>query len=155
MSENEEAAGAYRAEIASRNRRRKAVSHERKLTAAVVGLLGYSAFSNFVAGVLALGTSPIDASAGFVLGALYSLGTYRAWFKDDTRWWPVAIPAGLSLALVVLAGIGGLYLPGPFVINLVLLGLVPFRARAVAALAPDRSSELAGGRRENVSVSQP
>jgi hypothetical protein len=125
----------YRADIARRNRRRNAAARERKFSMAVVALLGYSAFSNFIGGLVMLQISPIDAGAGFVLGVLYSLGVYRTWFKDDTRWWPVAVPAMLSLLIAVLASFGGRYAYSPFFANIALLVLVPLRARAAADLA--------------------
>lgn len=121
-----------RSEIALRNRRRDAEARERKLTMAVFGLLGYSAFANCLGGLLALGTSPIDAGIGFVLGALYAFGAYRAWFKDDTSWWPVAVPAGISIALLGLASLAGVYRPVPLLLNITLLVLMPIRSRAVA-----------------------
>ena len=47
MSEIEPTPDSYRAEIALRNRRRNLEGRERKLTMAVFGLQGYSAFANF------------------------------------------------------------------------------------------------------------
>lgn len=135
MNELEAGEGSYRAEIATRNRRRIAQARERRLSFAVVGLLAYSAFSNFVGAFLSLGGSKLDVGAGLVLGALYSFGVYRTWSKDDMRWWPVAVPAGLSLALVILATLAGIYLYGAFILNVILLVLVPLRRKAAAAVA--------------------
>jgi len=133
MGETEEA-NSRRADIAMRNRRRKLESRERKLTMAVFGLMAYSAFANFVSGIVLLTTSPLDAGLGLILGALYSLGAYRIWFKDDIRWWPVAVPAGISIAVLILAWFGGVQHPIPLVLNTVLLILVPIRRRAVIAV---------------------
>ncbi|MGY1458613.1 hypothetical protein ACW5F0_08205 [Luteimonas sp. A534] len=133
MSETEEA-DSYRSEIALRSRRRVLDGRERKLSMAVFGLMAYSAFANFLGGVMALASSPVDAGLGFVLGILYSLGVYRVWSKDDTRWWPVAVPAGISIAILLLAWAGGLPRPIPIALNVALLVLVPLRRRAVAAV---------------------
>lgn len=137
MSEAE-APDSYRAGIALRNRRRTLEARERKLSMAVFGLMAYSAFSNFVAGAMSLGASPLDTGFGIVLGALYSLGVYRVWIKDDTRWWPVAVPAGISIAMLLLAWLVGAFRPVPLLLNVALLVLVPIRKRAVAAV-PDNS----------------
>lgn len=142
MSETE-GVDSYRAEIALRNRRRALNDRERKLSMAVSGLMVYSAFANFLGAAIAVARSPLDVWLGLILGALYSLGTYRVWVKDDTRWWPVAVPAGISISVIVLAWIGGAHLPVPFVLNVVLLVLVPIRRRAAiaAAVAPNNSSK--------------
>jgi hypothetical protein len=47
MGELEAGETSYRAEIATRNRRRTAEARERKLSYAVVGLLAHSAFFQF------------------------------------------------------------------------------------------------------------
>jgi hypothetical protein len=123
----------FRADIVSRSRRRDVEARERRFTTAVFGLLAYSAFANCTSGLLLLGASPVDAAIGLILGPLYALGAYRAWFKDDTSWWPVAIPAGLTIALLSLAALGGVFRPIPILLNVILLVLVPLRSRAVAA----------------------
>lgn len=133
MGETEEA-NSRRADIAMRNRRRTLESRERKLTMAVFGLMAYSAFANVVSGIVLLATSPLDAGLGLILGVLYSLGAYRIWFKDDIRWWPVAVPAGISVAVLILAWLGGVQHPIPLLLNIALLVLVPIRRRAVAAV---------------------
>jgi hypothetical protein len=133
MGETEEA-NSRRADIAMRNRRRTLESRERKLTMAVFGLMAYSAFANVVSGAMLLTASSLDAGLGLILGALYSLGAYRIWFKDDIRWWPVAVPAGISVAVLILAWLGGVQHPIPLLLNTVLLVLVPIRRRAVAAV---------------------
>lgn len=132
MDEREEANG-HRAEIAMRNRRRTLEARERKLTMAVFGLMAYSAFANVVSGIALLTASPLDAGLGLILGVLYSFGAYRIWFKDDIRWWPVVVPAGIALAVLILAWLGGVRHPIPLLLNAVLLVLVPIRRRAVTA----------------------
>jgi hypothetical protein len=124
----------HRAEIALRNRRRALESRERKLSMTVYGLMAYSAFANGVSGILLLGTSLADAWLGIGLGALYALGVYLVWAKDDTRWWPVAVPAGISIVAALMAWFGGVPHPIPLLLNIVLLILVPIRKRAVAAV---------------------
>ena len=146
MSEGENSEFTYRAEIAQRNRLRQAEDRERKLSMAIVGLTAYSAFANLMGGVAAISASPIDAGLGLILGALYAFAAYRVWLKDDVRWWPVALPAGISIAVLVLAWFGGLPRPIPIVLNIALLALVPIRARAAARLAaagaaPNNSSK--------------
>src|SRR3546814_2025362 len=76
-------------------------------------------------------------SVAFVLllGSLYSCGAYRVWFKDDIRWWPVAIPAGISIVLSLLAFVSGALAFVPLLINVALLVLVPIRKRAAASAA--------------------
>lgn len=133
----------YRAEIALRNRRRALNERERKLSMAVSGLMVYSAFANFLGAAMAFSSSPLDVWLGLILGVLYSLGTYRVWVKDDTRWWPVAVPACISICVVVLAWFGEVRLPVPLLLNSALLVLVPLRRRAAtaAAVPPNNSSK--------------
>ena len=103
-----------RAEIAARNRRRQLEARARKFTGAVFGLMGYSAFANIVASALAIAETPGESVFGVFLGVLYAFGANRVRAKDETRWWPVAVPAGLSIAALVLAAIGGFYNPIAF-----------------------------------------
>ncbi|WP_153242540.1 hypothetical protein [Frateuria defendens] len=125
-----------RAEIAMRNRRRMLEARERKLSMAVFGLMAYSALANVASGILllVLGKPSLAASFGLVLGALYAFGAYRIWFKDDTRWWPVAVPASLSIVVLALAWFGGAHRPIPLLLNIALFILVPIRGRVVAAV---------------------
>ena len=133
MTDRDLGLDSFRAELDFRKRRRDAEAREWRFTTAVFGLLAYSAFANCVTGLLLVSKSPIDAGIGLVLGPLYALGVYRAWYKDDTSWWPVAIPAGITIALLSLAALGGVFRPLPILLNVVLLVLVPLRSRAVAA----------------------
>src|SRR3546814_19541577 len=105
---------------------------------AVFGLRADSAFANCLGVVMTLGNSPADAGRRLVLGFLYSFGAYRVWSKDDTRWWPVAIPAWISIAVLLLAWMGGFHRPMPILLNVVLFVIVPIRRRAAAA-RPDGS----------------
>jgi len=143
MNDNDKAWRDMRREISERNRRYALDGRLRKFTLAVAGLMAYSAFGNFVGAAMVLSASPIDAVVGIFLGALYSFGLYRVWFKDDLRWWPVAVPAGLTIGWLLLVWWAtGIFLPIPIVLNVVLLALVPFRAKATAALvaaAPNSS----------------
>jgi hypothetical protein len=123
------------AEIARRDRIRLLEGRLRKLTMAVVGLMAYSAFGNFVGGIAALATLPWDGGLGLVLGSLYLLGIYQVWSKDDIRWWPVAVPAGISITVLLLAWFGGFQRPFVLLLNVVLLILVPIRARVSIDLA--------------------
>jgi hypothetical protein len=129
-----EGADSYRAEIATRNRRYALESRERKLTISVFGLMAYSALGNFLGVFMTFAKSPADAVLALVLGVLYSLGAYRVWSKDDIRWWPVAVPAGISIALIAIVWTTGIHKPIPLLLNLVLLILVPIRRRAVLAI---------------------
>ena len=134
MSEQDQDMHVHRAEIALRNRRRGLQDRERKLTYAVFGLMGYSAVANLLGGLgAALANSPIDVAVGIALAALYGFGALRVW-KDDIGWWPVAVPAGISIVLVAAAWAAGLPMPVPLLINLALLVLVPLRARAAKAV---------------------
>lgn len=133
MTEIVTSADSMRADIALRTRRRRAESREQKFTYAVFGILAYSGVVNVATGISLLRASPIDAALGIVLGGLYVFGAYRAWFKDDTSWWPVAVPACFTIALLSLAALGGVFRPIPVLLNILLLILVPLRARAVAA----------------------
>ena len=127
--------GAVRHDVAARNRRYAIEGRLHKLTLLVAGLLAYSAFGNFVAAAMVVRTSPTDVWIGVVLGTLYALGVYRVWLKDDTRWWPVAVPAGLTIAWLLLVWWAtGIFAPIPIVLNAALLVLVPLRARTAAAL---------------------
>lgn len=127
----------FRAEIIMRNRRRTLEARERKLSMAVYGLLAYSAFANAVSSITLLVSSPIDAVLGLILATLYAWGVYRVWAKDDTRWWPVAIPASISIAIALLAWFGGVAHPIPLLLNIILLILVPIRKRATDAVPND------------------
>ncbi|WP_153022954.1 hypothetical protein [Rhodanobacter thiooxydans] len=140
----------HRAEIALRTQRRVLDDRVRKLTVAVFGLMGYSAFSNFMGAFASFGSAIATPTLGTIgvlafgllLGALYSLGAYRVWFKDDIRWWPVAIPAGISIALSILAFTAGKPAVIPLIINVALLAIVPFRIRATAAAVAIASKPL-------------
>ena len=138
MVETEKVDG-YRDEIAARNRRYALESRERKLTITVFGLMAYSAFGHFVGVLLNFAKSPADAVLALVLGVLYSFGAYRVWSKDDVRWWPVAVPAGISIAMIGIIWTTGIHKPIPLLLNVVLLILVPIRRRAVLAI-PKRSA---------------
>ena len=138
MSESEDQASyqaSYRASIAARNRKSALDERERRISILVTGLLGYSAFSNFFSGAVSIFALPLDAALCFLLGALYSLGVYRVYFKDDTRWWPVAVPAGLAIGILLLAWLGGMPRPIPLLLNIGLLVLVPIRRHAFSAAA--------------------
>lgn len=124
-----------RSAIALRNRRRLLEGKLHKLIMAIGGLMAYSAFGNIVGGIAVVGSLPWNGAFSLVLGGLYVLGTHRVWNKDDVRWWPVAVPAGISIAIQLLAWFGGALLPGPLLINAALLVLVPIRARASTSLA--------------------
>ena len=137
LSDIEETTDDYRAEIALRNRRRKLESRNHKIMMVVFGLLAYSAFANFAAGAMQLiAGSGWDAGFAAFLGLLYVVGAYRVWIKGDTRWWPVALPAILSIVFLLLVwwATGSLGLI-PLLLNITLLVLVPIRARANAASA--------------------
>ncbi|MBB6064451.1 hypothetical protein [Pseudoxanthomonas broegbernensis] len=126
-----------RRNISERNRRLAVESRLHKLTMIIMGLMAYSAFGNFVGAVMVLGTSPIDFGVGLFFGMWYSFGVYRVWLKDDTRWWPVAVPACLTIVWLLLVWWAtGMFLPIPVLLNVALLVLVPIRARASAALTP-------------------
>ena len=134
MNESEEST-AWRAEVAAKNRRLALEAKERKYSWGVIGLVGYSAFGNLLAGVIQLGKSPLDAVFGFLLGATYLFALYRVWAKDDIRWWPPGVPAMFSILFLLLAWAGGMPRPVPIALNILLLVLIPLRARAVKALA--------------------
>lgn len=123
-----------RSEIALRSRRRLLEGRLHKLTMAVGGLMAYSAFGNIVGGMAVLVSSPWEAAPGFVLGSLYVFGAHRVWGKDDVHWWPVAVPAGISIATLLLAWFGGVQQPIPLLLNIALLVLVPIRAQACTSL---------------------
>lgn len=130
---------ARRAEIALRNRRRKLEDKVRKFTMTVFGLAAYSAVANLLAGIFALVSSPIDAGFGLVLGGLYAFAAYRVWIKDDTRRWPVVVPAAITILLAAIAWLGGMVAPGPIVFNVALLIAAQLRRRASAQLAAEPS----------------
>ena len=136
MDEINQARNEARRAIADRNRRYANESRLHKLTMAITGLMVYSTFGNFLGALLTFGKAPIDAGVAIFFGALYAIGVYRVWSKDDIRWWPVAVPAGFSIAWILLAWWAtGRLLPIPLILNLVLLALVPFRRKATAVLA--------------------
>ena len=144
-----ETEGSYRSEVALRTRRRALDDRLRRFTAAVFGLMGYLAVSNFLAtinsfsGALEHQTlALVSVAVGSLLGALYAFGAYRVWFKDDIRWWPVAIPAGISIVLSLLAFLSGALAFVPLIINVALLVMVPIRKRAAAAAAAIASKPL-------------
>lgn len=125
-------------------------SRARRYMGAVFGLLGYSAFSNFFVALAALIGAATQSAAdlwsaaiSLVLGGLYTFGALRVWLKDDTRWWPVAIPACITLALSALLVLVGRPVIWPFVINIALLVLVPLRRRAEAAAIANQPPSVA------------
>lgn len=124
----------HRADMALRSRRRFLESRFSKVTWALIGLLGYSAFSNLIAGAIALGKSPGSGAISIALGILYALGVYYVARMDDTPWWPVAVPAGIAIAIIILELLGGAFHLIPLVINIILLVLVPVRKRIFNAL---------------------
>jgi len=137
LAVNDEGSPEYarRTEIALRNRRRKLDDKVRKFTMAVFGLAAYSAAANLAAGIFVLVSSPIDAGFGLVLGSLYAFAAYRVWIKDDTRWWPVVVPAAITIVFAAIAWLGGMRAPGPLVFNVALLISAQLRRRASAQLA--------------------
>ena len=125
----------HRAEIALRNRRRKAESRERKLSMTVFGLTAYTAVSNLAAGGGALLSGAIaDAVLAIVLGSLFAFAAYRVWVKDDPRWWPVGVPTTINVLLSVLLILGGLHTYLPLAIGIAVLVLIPIRKRAIKDL---------------------
>src|SRR5690242_10891658 len=106
-------------------------SRARRYMGAVFGLLSYSAFSNFFVALAALVGAATQSvvnlwgvAISLVLGSLYTFGALRVWLKDDTRWWPVAIPACITLGLSAFLVLVGRPVIWPFVINIALLVLV-------------------------------
>lgn len=136
MNDVPEASPDFRRDIATRDRRRALQSQDYNLMLATIGILAYSAFSYLMmfAGVLLRGAL-IDAAINGVLGALYVFAAYRVWARDDRRWWVVALPAGLSLLLILVCWIAGL---GVAVIalglNVGLFVLLALRARVATQL---------------------
>jgi lysylphosphatidylglycerol synthetase-like protein (DUF2156 family) len=111
--------------------------------------MSYSAVSNFFATIGSFNGATehptlalFSVAFGLLLGALYSFGAYRVWFKDDIRWWPVAIPASISIVLSLLAFVSGALAFVPLLINVALLVIVPIRKRAAAAAAAIASEPL-------------
>lgn len=122
----------------------------RRYMGAVFGLLGYSAFSNFFVALAALVSAATQSAAnlwgagiGLLLGGLYTFGALRVWLKDDTRWWPVAIPACITLGLSALLVLAGRPVIWPVLVNIALLLLVPLRRRAQAAAIANRPPSVA------------
>ena len=140
MNESEQA-NSWRAQFAAKNRLRALENRERKYTWGVAGLVGFYSLSNLLSGVMLLGKSPLDAGIGILVGIAYLFACYRVWAKDDIRWWPPGIPATFSVVFLLLAWAGGMPRPVPIALNILLLILVPLRARAFNALAaaPDNS----------------
>jgi len=125
----------HRAEIALRNRRRRIEDKIRKLTMTVFGLTAYSAFSNLAVGIFYIANSPIDGGFGIFLGTLYAFAAFRVWRKDDTRWWPVAIPAVITILFTVLIWLAGTPAPIPILLNIALLIFTKLRRHACSQLA--------------------
>jgi hypothetical protein len=154
-----DAGSSYRAH---QNRYHALDNRARRYMGAVFGLMGYSAVSNFfvaLAAIVSAATqstaSLLDAVISLVLGGLYTFGALRVWLKDDTRWWPVAVPACVTLALSVLSVSVGRPVIWPFVINIVLLALVPLRKRAEAAAIANQPPSVADAFAPAVSAPSP
>lgn len=145
MDDLEDAQRARRADISYRNKRRDCEARHYKAMVLTFGMLTYAGFSNLAAGVVELFAGlPMLAGAIFslVLGALFALGAYRVWVKDDPRAWFVVLPTVLWLALIVLDWQQtGFPPPVPLILGIALLVLVPVRKKTSAALAavPDNS----------------
>jgi hypothetical protein len=125
-----------RTDFALRERRRALESREYTLMIATLGMLAYSAFGNLVGGAgLFFDRAYVDGVFSVVLGGLYVFALYRLWFKNDRRWWVVALPAGVSVLLLAACWIAGLGIAVvPLSLNLALLALIPLRARIYSQL---------------------
>jgi hypothetical protein len=138
VSDATETTDDYRADIARRNRRRNLESRDYKIMMAMFGILAYSAFANLVAGAMPFmgGKGAVaDAILALVLAALYAVAAYRV-FGKGAPWWLVALPAVLSILLLLLIWlVNGVFGVIPFLLNVVLLVLIPVRAKTSTALA--------------------
>jgi uncharacterized membrane protein HdeD (DUF308 family) len=127
-----------RFEIARRNQRRALEAREYKLMMIMFGIVGYSAVTNLMVGVLnmfAANVSVAIAIAAIVLGALYALATYQAWFKSKPSWWLIALPAVISILMSVVAIFMGKFGYVSLLLNVALIALIPLRASVQKSLA--------------------
>ena len=70
-----------------------------------------------------------------VAGALYVFALYRTWAADDRRIWIIAVPATITILLVLTDFVmGARPSPVPLILNIALLVLIPLRGRAAAQL---------------------
>ena len=127
---------AARREIANRDRRRALESHSYRLTLAAVGILAYSTFGYVMTGIGTLTHGLLIPTIIFaVIGALYVFALYRTWAADDRRVWVIAVPATITILLVLTDFVTGARpSPVPLILNVALLVLIPLRARAAAQL---------------------
>lgn len=149
MNDAPQASPDFRRDIAARDRRRALQSQDYNLMLLTIGILAYSAFGYLMtfAGVLLRG-GLLDALVNGVFGGLYVFAVYRVWARDDRRWWVVALPAGLSLLLILVCWAAGLgFAAIPLALNLALLVLMVLRVRVGRQLqevapAPARTDDM-------------
>ncbi|WP_257385261.1 hypothetical protein [Tahibacter caeni] len=127
---------AARREIANRDRRRALESRSYQLTLATIGILAYSTFGCVMTGLgLLAQRQPIPLVIITAIGALYVFALYRTWAADDRRIWVTAVPATITVLLVLTDyALGARPSPVPLLLNLVLLGLIPWRRQVAAQL---------------------
>jgi hypothetical protein len=125
----------YREISLLRDKHRALEMKEHRLKLAIAGFLAYSAITHILAAALNYSESPIDSWLAVIWAALFVLGFYRVWIKDDSNWWPVLVPSGTVIIFSLLLMLSGVFVILPILLHSFALLLVFLRKRAIAAVA--------------------
>jgi hypothetical protein len=125
----------YREMSVMRDKHRALEAKEHRLKLAIAGFMAYSSISHLISAGLGYSTSPIDAGFAVFFAALFGFAFYRVWFKDDSRWWPVAIPSGMVILISSLAAFVSPLAIIPVLLHSFVLVLVYIRKKCIIAVA--------------------
>jgi hypothetical protein len=125
----------YREICMIRDKHRALEAKEHRLKLAIAGFMAYSAISHIISASLTYSTSPIDSGFAIFFAILFSFSFYRVWIKDDSRWWPVAIPSGMVILISALAAFVSPLAIIPVLLHSFVLFLVYLRKKSITAVA--------------------
>ena len=123
-----------RLEIAQRNQRRTLNERDYKLMMTMFGILAYSAFANLVGSALqmyAISRLLPTTICTLVIGIMYAVAAHQVWVKKYATSWLVALPAILTIILLVLTQT---FSPVALLLNVILLITIPLRAKVQRTL---------------------
>ena len=117
-----------RLEIAQRNQRRTLNERDYKLMMTMFGILAYSAFANLVGSALqmyAISRLLPTTVCTLVIGVMYAVAAHQVWVKKYAASWLIALPAILTIVLLVFTLT---FSPVALLLNVILLITIPWRA---------------------------
>jgi hypothetical protein len=133
--QDSESTPTYREICVMRDKHRALEAKEHRLKAAIAGFMAYSTISHLISAALGYSTSPVDAGFAVFFAILFSFAFYRVWIKDDSRWWPVAIPSGMVILISGLVAFVSPLAIIPVLLHTFVLVLVYLRKKSIIALA--------------------